>query len=514
MRIKHPKWVLLLVNICLCTFVLQAQKGAFLVGIDGGFTFYQGDISSQSPSFKGEDQFYGGQFAYQLSDHWMIETCFHKGNLSNADTFYVGDSFRLKRQFNFETSFTDVAIKAKLRLFTHRRLNPYLSAGTGLVFFETTANLLRNEHIALADLIKKDLLAGIPEKTWFIPLELGATFEVTDYLALSVAMQFNITFTDYLDGVSYAANPLNNDYYGYLSVGTQFRFNHQPDIDKDGIPDAIDECPFKPGVESTMGCPDTDADGIKDSEDRCVYAAGAKAMQGCPDTDKDGTADPYDRCPTIAGPPEVLGCPVVDTDHDGIDDHLDACPLKKGPPERNGCPAIDSDLDGILDEDDLCPQAYGLIIFDGCPDTDGDGIEDTADACPFDFGLFEEKGCPVFTDKEEEIRILSRQKLQFGANHSVVTNFALLDKLADFMHRYPNYELSIRGFADPLGTDENPNYISQLRSEKVLLYLQSKGVPVTSLITQYFGAQNALSLTPGLRNQAKNRRVEFVLVKH
>lgn len=507
-------FLLVLIAICLCFFALQAQKGVFALELNGGLTFYQGDIGKQTiGSFKGRNKIWGGGLSYFISDSWAIEASVHKGALSHADTFYPKNSYLQQRKFSFQALFTDLAFQATFIPFGETKLKPYLSTGIGLVFFSKDANLLRNEHLDLTDFIKADLIIKIPS-IGFVPVDVGLSYDLTEKIALITGFQYNFTFTDYLDGVSLSGNPKNNDRYGQLNVGVRFSFLRKADIDKDGIADDVDACPFKPGLESTQGCPDADGDGIIDSEDRCVYAAGEQKMQGCPDTDKDGTADPYDRCPTKAGPPEVLGCPTTDSDHDGIDDHLDACPLKAGPPERNGCPAIDSDLDGILDENDQCPLAYGLIIFDGCPDADGDGIEDAKDACPLEFGFFAEKGCPVFTSVEEEIRVLNRQKLLFSGNSSSLANFALLDKLADFMNQYPYFELSIRGFADPLGSDENPNYISQLRSEKVLLYLQSKGVLPSSLLTQYFGAQNALSLTSGLLSQAKNRRVEFVLVKH
>lgn len=56
------------------------------------------------------------------------------------------------------------------------------------------------------------------------------------------------------------------------------------DSDGDGVPDAIDECPFIKGSAATHGCPDTDGDGIVDKEDHCPLEFGDKEHNGCPYT--------------------------------------------------------------------------------------------------------------------------------------------------------------------------------------------------------------------------------------
>ncbi len=60
------------------------------------------------------------------------------------------------------------------------------------------------------------------------------------------------------------------------------------DTDGDGIPDAIDKCPYQP----------EDKDGFQD-EDGCPD----------PDNDQDGIPDASDLCPNEPGPPEERGCP-------------------------------------------------------------------------------------------------------------------------------------------------------------------------------------------------------------
>jgi hypothetical protein len=89
------------------------------------------------------------------------------------------------------------------------------------------------------------------------------------------------------------------------------------DNDKDGIPDAKDQCPLCPedkdGFEDEDGCPDpdNDHDGIPDEVDRCPLVAetvnGVADDDGCPDSGGatvvtlDGDRLAIDRMPTLDG---------------------------------------------------------------------------------------------------------------------------------------------------------------------------------------------------------------------
>jgi OmpA-OmpF porin, OOP family len=114
--------------------------------------------------------------------------------------------------------------------------------------------------------------------------------------------------------------------------------NH--DMDRDGVPDDVDQCPELP----------EDRDGFEDSD-------------GCPeiDNDDDGILDTDDACPNVAGvaspDPKKNGCPQPDRDKDGVPDDVDQCPDQKGietdDPKTTGCPRSgDRDKDGVPDRSD------------------------------------------------------------------------------------------------------------------------------------------------------------------
>ena len=203
----------------------------------------------------------------------------------------------------------------------------------------------------------------------------------------------------------------------------------EQDLDKDGIPDAIDRCPnLQEDNESTLdGCPsnfvpwyDEDYDGIEDHNDLCPNLQETynryHDLDGCPDiipggstgelpdSDRDGINDFVDSCPTQ---PETFndffdedGCPDdyfsrVDRDRDAIPDLIDACPTSPETynkfQDTDGCPdivkklTIDSDNDGIEDMADDCPlvaETYnGFEDQDGCPDSDITQPDSDGDGC-------------------------------------------------------------------------------------------------------------------------------------
>lgn len=94
-------------------------------------------------------------------------------------------------------------------------------------------------------------------------------------------------------------------------------------------------------------------------------------MAALADRDDDGVGNADDQCPSRPGPASNHGCP-LDTDHDGVLNDVDACPAAVGPAYLSGCPAparpvTDRDADGVPDSKDACPDGYGQASPFGCP---------------------------------------------------------------------------------------------------------------------------------------------------
>lgn len=242
------------------------------------------------------------------------------------------------------------------------------------------------------------------------------------------------------------------------------------DSDGDGVPDARDKCPLEK----------EDRDGFQD-DDGCID----------PDNDGDGVADGEDNCPDKAGPKELKGCPAdTDTDGDGIPDHLDSCPKNPGPKE-----------------------------YDGCPDTDGDEVPDNEDECPDMFGPPENNGCPYDAPpyvvvESDRIRIKGNILFETGKANIRKQSFKLLDEVASVLARNPELgPVLIEGHTDNVGARALNLSLSDRRAKAVLDYLVGKGINRKRLRSQGFGFDRPITTNATPLGRAKNRRVEFRLVK-
>jgi outer membrane protein OmpA-like peptidoglycan-associated protein len=119
---------------------------------------------------------------------------------------------------------------------------------------------------------------------------------------------------------------------------------------------------------------ETNAQLAIDRSPRAKCVARDAPVPGPGDMDGDGIPDNIDQCPRVPedldGFQDADGCPDPDNDGDGITDKLDKCPNdpedRDGFQDEDGCPDPDNDKDGIPDVADKCPNEPG-VAPDGCP---------------------------------------------------------------------------------------------------------------------------------------------------
>lgn len=132
-------------------------------------------------------------------------------------------------------------------------------------------------------------------------------------------------------------------------------------------------------VQNEPSCvPERSATSPKGSNSRqgsTIYTAAST------DTDKDGIPDAMDNCPMVFNPVRPMDANVQpDADGDSVGDVCDPCPLN---PNVTVCVAFDPndrDGDGVPNASDNCPN----IANTAQTDTDGDLKGDACDACPAD----------------------------------------------------------------------------------------------------------------------------------
>lgn len=283
---------------------------------------------------------------------------------------------------------------------------------------------------------------------------------------------------------------------------------------------------------------DFDGDGIENNLDACVDIAedldGFEDEDGCPDedNDQDQILDTDDKCPMEAedldGFEDEDGCPETDNDKDEILDADDKCPNdaedKNGFEDEDGCPdgTLDSDKDGIKNAKDKCvnePEDMdGFEDEDGCPDNDNDhdGIQDADDKCPNKPGLASNAGCPAEKPKavlkDKNIQIL--EKVFFESDKAIIKSdsYSLLDEVALIL-KTNTIKVEVGGHTDDKGKDDYNMQLSTARAKSVEIYLRNKGVSQEKLSSVGYGEMQPLEKKKSKSARAKNRRVEFKIIK-
>jgi len=255
----------------------------------------------------------------------------------------------------------------------------------------------------------------------------------------------------------------------------------ETDTDDDGLVDSIDECPEEP----------EDFDNLEDED-------------GCPEEDRDGDelSDRYDQCPNNPEDYDSFedddGCPELDNDNDGLVDSVDQCPNQAEDRDQfedeDGCPDPDNDQDTILDLNDKCPNEPE--DFDGDEDTDG---------CP---DLYKNI---VVTDN----MIALKEKVFFETAKSKILpqSFEMLNEVADVLVRNTDMSVRIEGHTDSRGSDKYNKRLSQDRANSVQKYLIGQAVPASRMTAKGLGEEQPIESNDSEEGRAKNRRVEFHIVK-
>ena len=109
-----------------------------------------------------------------------------------------------------------------------------------------------------------------------------------------------------------------------------------------------------------------------------------------------------------------------------------------------------------------------------------------------------------------------RQKLvlrgvHFDFNKSKIRpgDAAILDEAASTLKANPNVTVNVNGYCDAIGSEEYNLKLSDRRSDAVVDYLTSAGIPWSQLIPHGYGKTNFVATNDTAEGRAQNRRVEL-----
>ncbi|MBO0360639.1 OmpA family protein [Hymenobacter sp. BT186] len=468
----------------------QTRERRTSIGINASTLQYQGDFGSDYWKFNSSQYAPGVAVNLYLFRGLDLNTQFFYGQLTGQRS--------AASYFNTTLLNSTLGLKFKLNngwaLKEEARVQPYLLAGGGWTYASRVG--LTDGNRIDEDKGYIDVMGGAG-----ISLRLGRGVSFFVQSSQHLPLHAN------LDGVPALNNPRWADRFLQHTVGLTFNMGQARDIDEDGVPDRLDQCPKTPAdIEvDAHGCPlDDDHDGVPNYQDQCPNDPGTAEMRGCPDTDKDGIDDVDDVCPDTPGKPELHGCP--DTDNDGVTDANDNCldTPAGAAVDANGCSVATATTQANPDSAQTTATAT---------DTDGDGTPNATDRCPNDAGPATNHGCP-------EIKARDRQRLRqatlfigFERNQATLlpSSYATLDTIAQILTQYPNYSLSIAGHTDSQGSAAYNLRLSQERAAAARRYLLSKGSADTRVELRGYGSSHPLADNATEAGRIRNRRVEFDL---
>lgn len=123
-------------------------------------------------------------------------------------------------------------------------------------------------------------------------------------------------------------------------------------------------------------------------------------------------------------------------------------------------------------------------------------------------------------DDMDDVDVVKNSTIYFGYLKKELNSSALvdLDRLVEMLKENPSYRVKVTGFTDNEEADEakeDPNFdnLSRDRAYKAVDYLSSKGIDKSRLDVYGLGDSSPASAGKTPLSLAKNRRVEFLLIK-
>lgn len=180
------------------------------IGIFGGLSAYQGDLTDKIFPKKVTNGVIGGSVNYELTEQFMLRASFNYSIVGGADRFSNDDSLRA-RNLAFETKIHEFSVVGEYYLFNlyDQKFSPYLFAGLALYHFDPYAYDASKQKIFLKPLSTEgEGLSQYPDRKPYaltqlaIPFGGGVKYAFTDDLRLGLELDMRKLFTDYLDDVS------------------------------------------------------------------------------------------------------------------------------------------------------------------------------------------------------------------------------------------------------------------------------------------------------------------------
>ncbi|MEI9945402.1 MAG: DUF6089 family protein [Chitinophagaceae bacterium] len=197
--------------IILTFFSITALAQRFHVGVFGGVSAYNGDLTDKIFPAKVTNGAIGITGNYELTDNIMLRGGFTYSIVGGADRFNK-DPELAKRNLAFETSIKEFSVVGEYYLLNlyDNRISPYAFAGLAVYHFDPYAFVPGSRQKTFLKPLSTEGqgLSSYPGRKPYaltqmaIPFGGGVKFAITEDLHLGVEVGLRKLFTDYLDDVS------------------------------------------------------------------------------------------------------------------------------------------------------------------------------------------------------------------------------------------------------------------------------------------------------------------------
>lgn len=205
---------------------------------------------------------------------------------------------------------------------------------------------------------------------------------------------------------------------------------------------------------------------------------------------------------------------------------------------------VDTDGDGIPDRDDKCPDVRGYVTYFGCPEPAGasDNTTNIAESTAIpetnqsdrivpasepqilptevvEADDFNPMNVPVSAEPSKEdldflANAMDMVHFETASNELTKDSYAVLDKVATILQKYPDYKLKVSGYTDNRGDSKTNKLLSITRAFNVKRYLvYDKDIRLARIVSDGYSSANPIANNDTHAGRKKNRRVEFELMR-
>ena len=213
----------------------QMEHYHYEAGISTGTFLYQGDlVRSPFGSFNGAKPMVQLWVSKPFTPYLSWRANLAIGSISADESAFAEPFWKQLRNFSFSTPVTEFTALVQYNFYgdngkeTYHTLTPYIMAGAGISFLNIHRDWSQLNTIAFDSKSSTqiglgiDTLHALPSVLPVIPLGAGVRWSVSPTISVNAEATMRLSFSDYIDGFSYAAYPKAKDSYYSLSLGMSF----------------------------------------------------------------------------------------------------------------------------------------------------------------------------------------------------------------------------------------------------------------------------------------------------